>query len=73
MAPFLKDQANPSLIEYGFCEGLDVTFLERKSLVGFEEENSRRKQKLSRRFTIRDGNNHNLKTKLIKDCVVILI
>lgn len=25
------------------------------------------------RFSIGDGNNHNLKTKLVKDCIVILL
>lgn len=72
MGLFLKHQDNPSLIEYGFCKGLDTTFLEWKSLAGFKEEDWRIKQRLSR-FSIRDGNNNNLKTELIKDCVLILI
>lgn len=50
-----------------------MTFLERKSLVGFREEDWRIKQRLSKRFNIRDGNNHNLKAKAVKDCVVILL
>lgn len=50
-----------------------MTFLEWESLVGFKEEDWRIKQRLSERFNIGDGNNHNLKTKLIKDCDIILL
>lgn len=50
-----------------------MTFLEQNRLVGFREEDWRIKQRWSERFTVGDGSNHSLKTKLIKDCVVILL